>query len=289
MTNILVTGSEGQVGNELKVLSEKFPSFIFTFIDVKDLDITDSSAVNEFFKTRQFDYCINCAAYTAVDKAESDKELAHKVNAIGVENMASNCQMKGGKFIQISTDYVYHNNQNVPFKEDDDTNPQSVYGSTKLAGDKIALTYGSMVIRTSWVYSTFGNNFVKTMIRLGNDRDELGIIFDQIGTPTYAYDLAYAILLIIEKTENKEVPENRFSEIYHFSNEGVTSWYDFAVAIFENEKIEVKVNAIETKDYPTPAKRPHFSLLNKGKIKEVYGVPVPHWKASLKGCLGKLK
>ncbi|HFA50074.1 MAG TPA: dTDP-4-dehydrorhamnose reductase [Bacteroidetes bacterium] len=287
-TNILVTGSKGQVGQELKVLAGNFPHFYFEYIDVEELDITDAAAVLSFFEKNKFDYCINCAAYTAVDKAESQKEIAHKVNAVGVKNLSEGCKMNNSKLIQLSTDYVYHNNQNTPFKEGDKTNPQGVYASTKLEGDHIALSGGGMVIRTSWVYSSFGNNFVKTMIRLGNERDELGIIFDQIGTPTYAFDLAEAILKIIQKFENKKIDKNNFSEIYHFSNEGVTSWYDFAKAIFEMENIPVKVKAIETKDYPTPAKRPPFSVLNKNKIKQTFGLEIPYWRDGLRRCLKKL-
>ena len=288
-TNILVTGSKGQVGQELKILSEKFPSFSFLYIDVEELDITDALAVNAFFKkNNQINYCINCAAYTAVDKAEEQKDLAFKVNATGVKNLMDTCNNINAKLIQLSTDYVYHNKQNTPFKEDDETNPQGVYASTKLEGDKIALTGGGMVIRTSWVYSSFGNNFVKTMLRLGSEREELGIIFDQIGTPTYARDLASVILQIIEKFENEKINKDLFSDIYHFSNEGVTSWYDFAMAIFEIKNIVIKVNAIETKDYPTPAKRPPFSLLNKNKIKNTFGVEVPYWRESLEECLALL-
>ncbi|MEZ4953499.1 MAG: dTDP-4-dehydrorhamnose reductase [Saprospiraceae bacterium] len=284
-TSILVTGSKGQVGQELKVLSENYNSFSFTYIDVDDLDITDVLAVNLFFKKNKFDYCINCAAYTAVDKAEEFEDVAYKVNTLGVKNILESCQLNDCKLIQLSTDYVYHNNQNTPFKEDDETNPQGVYARTKLEGDHIALAGGGMVIRTSWVYSSFGNNFVKTMLRLGTDRAELGVIFDQIGTPTYARDLAKAILNIIEKFANKEVGLDIFPSVYHFSNEGVASWYDFAMAIFEMSNISVKVNAIETKDFPTAAKRPPFSVLNKNKIKETFGVKVPYWRTSLKSCL----
>lgn len=286
---LLITGSNGQVGNEIKVLSKNYPQFSFLYIDVNDLDITNENAVNDFFNKNKINYCINCAAYTAVDKAEENKDIAHRVNAVGVKNLLKGCISQKGKLIQISTDYVYHNSQNTPFKEDDETNPQGVYAATKLQGDEIALAGGGMVIRTSWVYSSFGNNFVKTMLRLGRDRDELGIIFDQIGTPTYAYDLASAILQIINQFENKNIGKEHFSDIYHFSNEGVTSWYDFAMAIFENKNIAVKVNAIETKDYPTPAKRPHFSLLNKGKIKSTFGISIPHWKKSLDDCLTLLE
>ncbi len=284
-TNILVTGSKGQVGQELALLSETLPNFSFLFIDLKELDITDEAAVDSFFSKNPIDYCINCAAYTAVDKAEEQPEIAHLVNVVGVGNLSNACKQSGAKLIQLSTDYVYHNSQNTPFKERDECNPQGVYASTKLAGDKVALDAGGMVIRTSWVYSSFGNNFVKTMLRLGSERKELGVIFDQIGTPTYARDLAFCILKIIEKLESGEVGEEVFNEVYHFSNEGVTSWYDFAKAIFEIKKMEVKVNAIETSEYPTPAKRPPFSVLNKSKIKSVFDLEIPHWRESLRECL----
>ena len=285
MAYILVTGGNGQVGQELQFLAENYPDFKFLFTDYETLDITNGQAVKQLFKEQSFDYCINCAAYTAVDRAETDTDKAHQINVVGVEHLATACEDNGAKLLQLSTDYVYHNSQNTPFKEYDLTNPQSVYASTKLAGDKAALGKGGMVIRTSWVYSSFGNNFVKTMIRLGKEREKLTIIFDQIGTPTYARPLADAMLTIIQKAEQEEALKAKISGIYHYSNEGVTSWYDFAMAIFELENIEVKVVPIETKDYPTPAKRPPFSVLNKGKIKRIFGLEVPYWKDSLKACL----
>ncbi len=279
--HILVTGSNGQVGSELQSLANNYPNFSFVFVDKEDLDIGNQEAVQAFFEADTFDYCINCAAYTAVDKAESDKEIAHLVNALGPQNLALACQKHQTRLVQISTDYVYHNSQNTPFKETDATSPHSVYGSTKLEGETLALSSNpeTLIIRTSWVYSSFGNNFVKTMIRLGKDRDQLSIIFDQIGSPTYARDLAKAILDIIQQNPSD------FTGIYHYSNEGVCSWFDFAQAIFELEEIECKTNPIETKDYPTPAKRPHFSLLNKNKIKATFALEIPYWRDSLKACL----
>ena len=279
--NILVTGSNGQVGSELQALANTYPNFSFVFVDKKDLDIGDKDAVLAFFEAQTFEYCINCAAYTAVDKAESDTETAYLVNALGPQNLAVACQKHQTRLVQISTDYVYHSNQNFPFKETDATSPESVYGRTKLDGEKLAVDNNpeTLIIRTSWVYSSFGNNFVKTMIRLGNDRDQLSIIFDQIGSPTYARDLAKAILDIIQQNPSD------FTGIYHYSNEGVCSWFDFAQAIFELEGIECKTSPIETKDYPTPAKRPHFSLLNKNKIKTTFALEVPYWRDSLKACL----
>lgn len=279
--NILVTGSNGQVGSELQALANTYPNFSFVFVDKEDLDIGDKDAVQAFFEAQTFEYCINCAAYTAVDKAESDTDTAYLVNALGPQNLAVACQKYKTRLVQISTDYVYHSNQNFPFKETDATSPESVYGRTKLDGEKLAVDNNSetIIIRTSWVYSSFGNNFVKTMIRLGNDRDQLSIIFDQIGSPTYARDLAKAILDIIQQNPSD------FTGIYHYSNEGVCSWFDFAQAIFELEGIECKTSPIETKDYPTPAKRPHFSLLNKNKIKATFALEVPYWRDSLKACL----
>ena len=285
---ILVTGSKGQVGQELQTLSADFQQFDFIFVDVEELDITKEMAVNEFFEKNTIHYCINCAAYTAVDKAESETNLAWKVNTIGAGNLSRACAAKNSQFVQISTDYVYHNSQNIPLVETDVTNPKGVYAQTKLEGDDAALKNhptGGMVIRTSWVYSSFGNNFVKTMLRLGAERTELSVIFDQIGTPTYARDLARAILTILQKAENKEVERILLKGIYHFSNEGVTSWYDFAIAIFDLKNMPVKVRPIETKDYPLPAKRPPYSVLNKQKIKATFGLEIPHWRASLKECL----
>ncbi len=291
MPSILVTGANGQVGKELQGLASLFSQYDFVFADLPDFDITDTEAIRSLYDKHKFAYCINCAAYTAVDKAESDAELAYKVNVFGVENLATIGLDYNTQLIQLSTDYVYHNHQNTPFKEGDPTNPQGVYASTKLQGDEIAakIDSKSTIIRTSWVYSAFGHNFVKTMLRLGQERDSLGVIFDQIGTPTYAYDLAKAILTIIQKVDKNEIEASKLSGVYHYSNEGVTSWYDFAKAIFRIENIQCKVNAIETKDYPTPAKRPHFSLLNKQKIKSTFDIEIPHWEESLDQCIQQLK
>ena len=287
MKNILVTGAKGQVGSELRSLAAKnfLPDFNFIFSDADELDICNYGEVADFFKANHIAYCINCAAYTAVDKAESDTDNAIKVNVTGTENLASACNIYGAKLLHISTDYVYHNSQNTPFIETDETNPQSVYGLTKLQGEQKAMEIcaQTIVVRTSWVYSSFGNNFVKTMLKLGAERPELKVIFDQIGTPTYAADLAEAMLDMIKIHESGNGPQ--WKGIYHYSNEGVCSWYDFAVSIFEIRKLPVKVFPIETKDYPTPARRPHFSLLNKSKIKADFGIGIPYWRDSLKKCL----
>ena len=285
MSKILVTGSNGQVGQELQFLSTQFPHMNFTFVDLAGLDITDADAVSALFAVGQFDYCINCAAYTAVDKAETDQALATAVNVSGVEYLAAACKATNCQLIHLSTDYVYHNTCNRPLVETDEVNPQSVYASTKLAGDLAALRIlpQSLVIRTSWVYSSFGHNFVKTMQRLGRERDALGVVFDQIGTPTYARDLAQGILEIIDHTKKKETPVA--GGIYHYSNEGVCSWYDFALAIFELQNIDCQVKPIESREYPTPASRPPFSVLNKQKIKNTFDLAIPHWREGLKNCL----
>jgi dTDP-4-dehydrorhamnose reductase len=286
---VLVTGSKGQVGQELQVLAGRYRGFRFIFADVDELDITDSEAVSVFFKNNEIHYCLNCAAYTAVDRAESDVETARKVNVAGAENLAKNCAANEAKLVQLSTDYVYHTGQNTPFTETDSTCPKGVYAQTKLDGDLSALAHGGVVVRTSWVYSSFGHNFVKTMLKLGAERRELRVVFDQIGTPTYAADLASALLEMLQKVENQELDRSVLTGIYHYSNEGVTSWYDFAKAIFDIRKMNVRVLPIETSDYPTPAKRPPFSVLNKAKIKATFGLEIPHWRESLKVCLRLLK
>lgn len=285
MSKVLVTGANGQVGQEIKYLSKQFPTMDFVYIDIAELDITDTQKVSTFFANANFDYCINCAAFTAVDKAENSVELATAVNVTGVKNLATACKANSCKLIHLSTDYVYHNQCNRPLVETDVTHPQSVYASTKLEGDVLAqdILPDSIVIRTSWVYSSFGHNFVKTMCRLGKERDTLGVVFDQIGTPTYARDLAQAILTIIQKIDQGESVAT--GGLYHFSNEGVCSWYDFALAIFELENISCQVNPIETTDYPTPASRPPFSVLNKKKIREKFQLNIPHWREGLKNCL----
>jgi dTDP-4-dehydrorhamnose reductase len=287
MKNILITGSAGQVGSELQELAKAnyLPGFRFIFTDSDQLDICDAESVIDFFRKEEIEYCLNCAAYTAVDKAETDMDNAIKVNVTGAENLARASARFGTKLLHLSTDYVYHGSQNTPFNEEDETNPQSVYGLTKLQGENRAaeICAKTLIIRTSWVYSSFGNNFVKTMLKLGADRPELRVIFDQIGTPTYAADLAMGMLELIKISEAGSGPG--WQGIYHYSNEGVCSWFDFAVAIFDIKGMKTKVFPIETKDYPTPARRPHFSLLNKSKIKSDFGIAIPYWRESLKKCL----
>ncbi|MEM6966008.1 MAG: dTDP-4-dehydrorhamnose reductase [Bacteroidota bacterium] len=291
MANILVTGSNGQVGTELRHLAKHYPDFQLIGIDVEDLDITNSNAVYDFINKREYHYIINCAAYTAVDQAESDAEMAYKVNAEGAKNIAQAAVIRNVQMIHLSTDYVYHNGLERPLLETDATNPQSVYATTKLQGDQFVqlMLPSSMIIRTSWVYSSFGHNFVKTMLRLGKEREELKVVADQIGTPTYARDLAKAILDIIALMENDDLVSGAMQGIYHYSNEGTTHWAAFAEAIFRLENINCKVNPITTAEYPTPASRPPYSLLDKTKIKNSFGLEIPHWEESLAHCLELLR
>ena len=281
MPNILVTGSKGQLGSEIEALSSNY-DYNFFFTDRDELDITNQQAIEDFIEKNKIDTIINCAAYTAVDKAEDDEINADKINHLAVKYLAQIAKEKDIKLIHISTDYVFDGKNYKPFIETDSTNPQGVYGKSKLDGEealKDVNPKNSIIIRTSWVYSSFGANFVKTMLRLGKERESLGVIYDQVGTPTYARDLARAILDILPKIQNKS------TQIYHYSNEGVLSWYDFAREIMRMAKIDCVVNPIETKDYPTPASRPHYSLLNKSKIKEEFNITIPFWKDSLDECL----
>ena len=280
MKNVLITGANGQLGNEMRVLSEANKEYTYFFTDVAELDICNEQAVMDFVKANDIKVIVNCAAYTAVDKAEENVELCTKLNADAVGYLAKAAEANGAEFVQISTDYVFDGTAHIPYQETEPTCPNSVYGSTKLAGEQNALTLcsRSMVIRTAWLYSTFGNNFVKTMIRLGKERDTLGVIFDQVGTPTYARDLARAIFAAIRQGV---VPG-----VYHFSNEGVCSWYDFTKAIHRIAGItDCKVNPLHTEEYPTPAKRPHYSVLDKTKIKNTYQIEIPYWEDSLKECI----
>jgi len=272
----LVVGANGQLGNELRLLLNDKA----VYVDKDELDITDKDAVEAFVKNGGFETIINCAAYTAVDKAESDKELAELINVIGPKNLAQT----GVPLVHVSTDYVFDGTNYKPYTEDDIPNPQTVYGVTKLAGEQAVSDNANtaIIIRTSWLYSTFGNNFVKTMRKLGAERDSLNVIFDQIGTPTYAADLAKAIVDILPQIKSG------MKGIYHFSNEGVCSWYDFALAIMAQSDLNCKVLPIESKDYPTPAKRPHYSVLNKAKIKRDFGIEINNWAVSLAECVEKM-
>ena len=284
MKTILVTGANGQLGNSIRRLAAGYPQYAFVFTDVDTLDICDAQAVNAFVKEKQVDYIINCAAYTAVDKAEDDEALCLRINRDAVRNLGEAARMAGARVIHVSTDYVFDGTNHLPYVETDNTCPASVYGRTKLAGEQALqeVCPDAVIIRTAWLYSIYGNNFVKTMIRLGQERDSLGVIFDQIGTPTYANDLAQAIFAAI----NKGV----VGGIYHFSDEGVCSWYDFTIAIHRLAGIaSCKVKPLHTADYPAKAPRPHYSVLDKTKIKDTFGIEIPHWEESLKRCINQLR
>ena len=281
--NILITGCNGQLGNEMQLLEESHPQHSYFNTDVAELDITNQEAIETFVEEHHIDGIVNCAAYTAVDKAEDNEELCTKLNAEAPAYLAAAIGKRGGWMIQISTDYVFDGTQHTPYTEEADTCPNSVYGKTKLVGELNVQKFcaQSMIIRTAWLYSTFGNNFVKTMIRLGKEKPELGVIFDQIGTPTYARDLAVAIFAAIE--------QGIVPGVYHFSNEGVISWYDFTKAIHRIAGITTcHVRPLHTSEYPTPSKRPHYSVLDKTKIKHTYNIEVPYWEESLAECIAKL-
>ncbi|MDE7025823.1 MAG: dTDP-4-dehydrorhamnose reductase [Paramuribaculum sp.] len=282
---ILVTGSAGQLGNELRnVLEYKLPGLTL-YTDIDNLDLTDSGAVKKFIVDNEISHVVNCAAYTAVDKAEQEQALCAKINTDAVKNIAEVAADYGVKVIHISTDYVFDGTAHSPYHESDKVNPISTYGTTKRKGEMVLLSMSpdAVIIRTAWLYSPYGNNFVKTMIRLGNERTELGVVCDQIGTPTYARDLAEAIVVIL--TARQWVPG-----IYHFSDEGACSWYDFTKAIHRIAGITTcNVKPITTDDYPTPASRPPYSILDKTRIKKTYGITIPHWEESLVDCINRLQ
>lgn len=278
--NILVTGANGQLGNEMRVVAGGQTALVYHFTDVAELDICDEQAVERFVVEGAIDCIVNCAAYTNVNKAEEDAVLCDRLNHLAPANLARVAARHRIGLVHVSTDYVFNGEHHVPYREDDATCPNSVYGTTKLAGEEAIRTIHpeAVIIRTAWLYSSFGNNFVKTMLRLGKEREELGVVFDQIGTPTYARDLARAIQHIVG---SGIVPG-----IYHYSNEGVCSWYDFTKAIFDLAGITTCcLKPLHTDEYPTPAARPHYSVLDKTKIKHTYGVKVPHWMDSLRECI----
>ncbi len=281
-TKILVTGANGQLGNEIKLISRKHSDIHFYFTDVDELDITQITHVENFLKENPVDIIINCAAYNAVDKAEEDEESAFLINSIAVKYLSQLAFKKKIFFIHISTDYVFDGTKNIPYTESDIVNPLSVYARSKQEGEsqiQSTLKRG-IIIRTSWLYSEYGSNFVKTIIKFAKDRDALNVVCDQVGTPTYAKDLAEVIFKLISRTNKiREV------EIYHYSNEGVASWYDFAKAIVEISGINCQINPVETKNFPLPAHRPFFSILNKSKIKKFLDIDIPYWRESLKDCL----
>lgn len=280
MKKILVTGANGQLGQCLQKISSQFEEFEFIFTDSETLDITNKEEVNDFFWQNAPDFCINAAAYTAVDLAETDVEKAFLVNADGTENLAEACAENNAQFIHVSTDYVFDGENNLAYTEEDFTNPLGVYGASKLAGDELALEVNpcSVILRTSWVYSEFGKNFVKTMLNLFATKDELNIVADQFGQPTNANDLAEAIMKIIKS-------EKITPGIFNFSNLGRISWFDFAEKIAELSEAKIKLNAIETSQYPTPAKRPKNSVLDLDKISKTYAVPLKPWEESLEDCV----
>lgn len=281
--NILITGCNGQLGNEMQRLQAEHPEHNWINTDVAELDITDQAAIEKLVEERKIDGIVNCAAYTAVDKAESDKELCELLNSIAPAYLAGAVGMRGGWIIQVSTDYVFDGTKHTPYVETDTPMPTGVYGTTKLAGEEAVRIFcpKAMIIRTAWLYSVYGNNFVKTMMRLGKEKEQLGVIFDQIGTPTCARDLAKVIMTAISKGV---VPG-----VFHFSNEGVISWYDFTKAIHRIAGINgCRVQPIHTAEYPTAAKRPAYSVLDKTKIKQTYSIEVPYWEESLRDCIREL-
>ena len=288
--NILITGANGQLGNEMRVLSAQQTQHTYFFTDIAELDITSREAVSQFVTDNAIDIIVNCAAYTNVDKAETDEVLAHKINALAVENLG----LSGARVIHVSTDYVFSGEACVPYEETDSVAPRTAYGRTKREGEVLlqAVCPESIIIRTAWLYSTFGNNFVKTMLRLGQEREALGVVFDQIGSPTYAADLAMAIFAAIESPE-------WHAGVYHFTNEGVCSWYDFTHEIFARAKTLLPTDAAQqiaqcnlrpilSSEYQYQTPRPHFSVLNKSKIKSTFGITLPHWTEALQVCLEKL-
>jgi dTDP-4-dehydrorhamnose reductase len=283
MKKILVTGGNGQLGNELKELASSYSQYEFFFTDLPELSITDENAVENFFKEVKPSFLINCAAYTAVDKAESEKEINNLINGTAVGILAKACKNHRTKFVHISTDYVFNGNATAPLKESDETDPVNAYGSSKLLGEKLALEIDpdTIIIRTSWVYSFHGKNFVKTMVRLMSEKENIGVVSDQVGSPTYAADLGEAIMQIIASGKWQ-------AGIYNYSNEGVISWFDFANEIKRLIGSPCVVNALTTEQFPTPAKRPEYSVLDKTKIQETFSVQIKDWKESLKRCIDKL-
>lgn len=278
---ILVTGANGQLGTAIKKESSTFPDLTIFYTDIEETDICSKESVQLALKKYAPNVVVNCAAYTAVDKAEDEEDKAFALNADAPANLAEQCKLMGVKLIHISTDYVFDGKSNVPYVETDRVNPQSVYGKSKLEGEQRSMALGNtMVIRTSWLYSSYGNNFMKTMLKYGKERPELRVVFDQTGTPTLANDLAYAILRIAESPERLFTPE-----IFHFSNQGVCSWYDFAYEIIKQAGLTPKITPITTSDYPTKAIRPQYSVLNKQKITNLLEMEIPHWRQSLVKCL----
>jgi dTDP-4-dehydrorhamnose reductase len=285
MIKILLTGSKGQLGSEIRKLSNSFPDFYFIFTDIEELDLTNSGLLESFFKQHSIDICINCAAHNAVDAAVDDPSFAFLLNTEVVEKLAKICAKHNTLLVHFSTDYVFEGTRYIPYREADVALPKTIYGLSKLKGEEAALANSQkvIVIRTSWLYSIYNHNFVKNILRLLSEKEQITVVNDQIGTPTFAGDLAKAVLIIISKIGN-----NPIKEIYHFSNEGVASWYDFAVAIKEFSGSNCKVLPVETSQFPTKATRPHYSVLNKSKIKTHFGIEIPYWRDSLKLVVNEL-
>jgi dTDP-4-dehydrorhamnose reductase len=283
MKKIIVIGSKGQLGNEFQELEKQYQSFQFFFYDVEEMDIVNKDLVEKGISEVKPDYLINCAAYTAVDKAETEKEIAFAINSEAVRNIATACSSNGVKFIHISTDYVFDGEASEPYKEESIVNPSNIYGESKLRGEQEAVKGNAdvIIVRTAWVYSIYGSNFVKTMLRLMRSKPEISVVADQYGSPTYAHDLAEVIMNII--SSGKWVPG-----IYHYTNDGIISWFDFASEIKKLSVLSCKINPITTEEYPTPAKRPQYSVLNKTKIQQTFGVKLKDWKDSLQQCLNKM-
>ena len=285
---ILITGANGQVGSEFRVLSKAYPQYNFLFVAKDELSIDDVDAVKKYFDQHSIQYCVNCAAYTAVDKAEAETEKAYLINADAVGNLAAVCKTHGAQFIHISTDYVFDGTATTPYLESNPVKPIGVYGASKLKGEQLALQNdpATIIIRTSWVYSSFGNNFVKTMLRLMKERESISVVNDQQGCPTYAADLAKAIMQIIINYQLSVI--NSTNRVFNYSNAGVINWHQFAVAIKELTNSKCIVNSIPSSQYPTPAKRPQYSVLDTAKIRETYAITIPAWKDSLVTCLALL-
>ncbi len=288
MQNILVTGANGQLGQAIKLIAGNYPAFNFIYTDYQELDITNASAIAEFFSQQTIHACVNCAAYTAVDKAEAEEEKAFQLNFEAALNLAEACLQHNAQLVHISTDYVFDGRYYRPYTESDEASPQSIYGASKLRGEAAALGANpdTVVIRTSWLYSQFGVNFVKRMKELMQERPSLNVVFDQVGSPTYAVDLAQVILQVL--VHRQDNPETAVGGVYHYSNEGVTSWYDFAVTIKELTGSACEISPITSDQYPTPAQRPAYSVLNKQKIRETFGIKIPYWRDSLQQCLKQL-
>lgn len=285
---IIVTGANGQLGREIRDACQSYPNHQFVFTDAAELDITDKEQVKKFYERETPHMTINCAAYTQVDKAESDKDKAYAVNCLAVQYLVRESELWNIPFIHISTDYVFDGKSYCPYSETSPISPISVYGTTKAQGEQVVLNYKlGVVIRTSWVYSFYGNNFVKSILRLARERPTLNIVYDQIGSPTSAFDLADVLMLMVEKIAQDTT--GHYSGLYQFSNEGICSWYDFGVEIVKQSQEKCKVLPIPTTAYPTPAKRPHYTVMDKTKIKKYLNIEIPYWRESLLKCLKRLR